>query len=134
MLRTANRANIGEDQGRVSAGEFRDWQAAAKSFENIAAYRWMTVDLLDSDSSERLQGLWVTPEFFHVFGIQASTGELFTSNDHFEMVIGKGLWQRRFGLDPMHNRNVPKQALLIILTILAALVAVFPAVGRRRHR
>jgi hypothetical protein len=98
MLRTANRANIGEDQGRVSAGEFRDWQAAAKSFENIAAYRWMTVDLLDSDSSERLQGLWVTPEFFHVFGIQASTGELFTSNDHFEMVIGKGLWQRRFGL------------------------------------
>lgn len=100
MLRTANRANIGEDQGRLSAGEFRDWQAAAKSFESMAAYRWMTVDLLGPNSSERLQGLWVTPEFFRIFGIQASAGQLFSSNDGFGMVLGKGLWQRRFGLDP----------------------------------
>src|SRR5437764_3930709 len=57
-------------QGRVSEAELRDWQETAMSFDSIAGYRWMTVDLIDGSSSERLQGLWVTSQFFSVFGIQ----------------------------------------------------------------
>ncbi|HEY3052792.1 MAG TPA: ABC transporter permease, partial [Thermoanaerobaculia bacterium] len=86
-----------------------DWQAQAKSFEAIAGYRWRTVDLIGGDRSERLRGLHITPEFFRVLGVPLM-GEAFSpmtvsafaySNDaqrsRSEIIIGHGLWQRRFG-------------------------------------
>ena len=50
----------------VAPANLLDWQAQAKSFEAIAAYRWRTVDLTGGDRSERLRGLHITPEFFKV--------------------------------------------------------------------
>jgi putative ABC transport system permease protein len=121
VLRTANRETIGEDRGRVSAAELRDWQTSSKSFEAIAGYQWITVDLLDPDQSERLQGLSVTPDFFNVFGIRASVGRLFNADEALSfsspgnvrasaaaIVFGRGLWERRFALDPsIVGRNIP---------------------------
>src|SRR5689334_19424529 len=46
-----------------------DWQAQAKSFEAMAGYRWWSVDLTGGDRSERLRGLYTTPEFFKVLDV-----------------------------------------------------------------
>jgi putative ABC transport system permease protein len=107
LLRTVNAENTFE-AGRLSLAELRDWQAAAHSFQAIAGYRWMTVDLVDSERSERLQGLWVTPEFFRMFGLQPSVGHAFQAGDPRGIVLGRGVWQRRFGSDPaIAGRTIP---------------------------
>lgn len=86
----------------VAPANLLDWQAQAKSFEAIAGYRWRTVDLTGGDRSERLRGLHITPEFFRVLGVPLM-GETFSPNDpqrrRSEIIIGRGLWQRRFGAD-----------------------------------
>src|SRR5215831_9094155 len=86
----------------VAPANLLDWQAQAKSFEAIAGYRWRTVDLIGGDRSERLRGLRVTPEFFKVLEMPLQ-GHPFASSDPRqvkpEVVIGHGLWQRRFASD-----------------------------------
>src|SRR5215831_8371320 len=86
----------------VAPANLLDWQAQAKSFEAIAGYRRLTVDLTGGDRSERLRGLSITPEFFRVLGVRLM-GETFGPNDpqrrRFEIIIGRRLWQRRFASD-----------------------------------
>src|SRR6185369_5781214 len=93
----------------VAPANLLDWQAQAKSFEAIAGYRWRTVDLIEGDRSERLRGLHITPEFFKVLDVPLM-GDTFSPNDRrppspdwsggrSEIIIGRGLWQRRFGSD-----------------------------------
>src|SRR5215468_12285523 len=87
----------------VAPANLLDWQGQAKSFTAIAGYRWQTVDLTGGDRSERLRGLRITPEFFQVFGVRLM-GETFNPSDpqrrRSEIIIGRGLWRRRFESDP----------------------------------
>jgi len=93
----------------VAPANLLDWQAQAKSFEAIAGYRWRTVDLIEGDRSERLRGLHITPEFFKVLDVPLMGGT-FGPNDprrplpsgsggRSEIIIGRGLWQRRYASD-----------------------------------
>jgi putative ABC transport system permease protein len=86
----------------VAPANLLDWQAQAKSFEAIAGYRWWTVDLTGGERSERLRGLRITPEFFKVLNVSLM-GDTFSPNDAqrrpSEIVLGRGLWRRRFGSD-----------------------------------
>lgn len=85
-----------------------DWQAQANSFAAMAGYRWRTVDLVRGDRSERLHGLYITPEFFKVLEV-AIMGDTFAPNttvarpdaqpQTHEVIVGHDLWQRRFGSD-----------------------------------
>src|SRR6266566_5323732 len=101
MLRSLNPSH-GVFWTAVAPANLLDWQAQAKSFEAIAGYRWQTVDLTGGDRSERLRGLRITPEFFKVLGVRLM-GETFNPSDpqrrRSEIIIGRGLWQRRFGSD-----------------------------------
>src|SRR5438552_11780859 len=101
MLRSSNPSH-GSVWAAVAPANLLDWQAQAKSFEAIAGYRWQTVDLTGGDRSERLRGLRITPEFFKVLGVRLM-GETFNPSDpqrrRSEIIIGRGLWQRRFGSD-----------------------------------
>ena len=86
----------------VAPANLLDWQAQAKSFEAIAGYRWHTVDLTGGDRSERLRGLRITPEFFKVLGVRLMGGTfspIDPQREGPEIIIGRGLWQRRFGSD-----------------------------------
>src|SRR4029453_1360061 len=93
----------------VAPANLLDWQAQATSFEAIAGYRWRTVDLTGGGRSERLRGLHITPEFFKVLDVPLM-GETFGQNDprpqtpdwsggRSEIILGRGLWQRRHGSD-----------------------------------
>jgi putative ABC transport system permease protein len=106
MLRPMNPSH-GVFWTTVAPANLLDWQAQAKSFEAMAGYRWWTVDLTGGDRSERLRGLYTTPEFFQVLGVPLMggtfTGETFNPGNpkpgRPEIIIGRGLWQRRFGSD-----------------------------------
>jgi len=101
MLRSMNPSH-GVSWTAVAPANLLDWQAQAKSFEAIAGYGWQSVDLTGGDRSERLRGLRITPEFFKVLGVRLM-GETFNPSDpqrrRPEIIIGRALWQRRFGSD-----------------------------------
>jgi len=88
--------------GMASARDLADWQAQATSFEAIAGYRWRSVDLRGASSSERLRGLYATPEYFDVFGITRVNGRVFGPSDRGTnaIVLGRRVWENRFQADP----------------------------------
>jgi predicted permease len=90
------------NSGVASLLDLSDWQARATSFEAIAGYRSRTVDLTGGASSERLRGLWVTPDFFKVFGLTNLRGRSFIPGDRGAntIVLSRGVWERRFHADP----------------------------------
>src|SRR5262245_12035537 len=85
---------------RVSAGTLADWQLHAASFEAIAGYRSYTVDVLGGAESQRLKGLFATPEFFQVFGVPL-VGRSFVARDRGTrtIVLGHDVWRGRFKED-----------------------------------
>ena len=89
------------DTGLASLLDLADWQTRTTSFDAIAGYRWRTVDLTGGVYSERLYGLWATPEFFKVFGVTHVHGRTFTPRDRGTnpIVLGRGIWERRFAAD-----------------------------------
>ncbi|HEX2343345.1 MAG TPA: ABC transporter permease [Vicinamibacterales bacterium] len=106
MLRSTNPSH-GVLWTTAAPANLLDWQAQAKSFEAIAGYRWWSVDLTGGDHSERLRGLFITPEFFNVLAVplMGKTFDVEAFNPanpqrrRPEIIIGRGLWQRRFGSD-----------------------------------
>lgn len=89
---------------RVAGANFLDWQAASRSFDAMAAYRWRTVDLTGGDRSERLRGLMIAGKFFDVLGVRQMLGRTFTTEEQLTnartIILGRSVWQRRFGSNP----------------------------------
>src|SRR2546422_3751786 len=85
---------------RAAAGTLADWQIQSTLFEAIAGYRWHTIDAVGAGQSERLHGLFVTPEFFDVFGVSL-VGRGFHADDRGTraLVLGHEVWRRRFHAD-----------------------------------
>ena len=81
---------------RTAAGTLADWQLESTLFEAIAGYRWHTIDVVGG-ASQRLRGLFVTPEFFDVFGV-ALVGRRFRPEDRGSrvLVLGHEVWRQRF--------------------------------------
>jgi putative ABC transport system permease protein len=85
---------------RAAAGTLADWQIESTLFEAIAGYRWHTIDVVGAGESERLKGLFVTPEFFDVFGVSL-VGRGFRADDRGTraIVLGHEVSRRRFNAD-----------------------------------
>ncbi|MEZ5396662.1 MAG: ABC transporter permease [Bryobacterales bacterium] len=60
-----------------AASQWLEWQRQAKSFDAVAAYSWSFSFLIESDRAEPIQGMWVTPEYFSVIGVQPEMGRAF---------------------------------------------------------
>jgi predicted permease len=90
--------------GNVSDGNFTDWHTAAKSFEAFAAERFVSFNLADRSSTERVSGGRVTHEFFRVFDLRPLLGRTFLPEEdqpgHEQVVVlSHGLWTSRFAAD-----------------------------------
>ena len=88
-----------------AAAQWMDWQKEAKSFEDIAGYSWTFNFLMLAEGSESVEGMWVTPNYFGVMGLKPLLGRTFGSSETGVrpapvIILGYGLWQRRFGGDP----------------------------------
>lgn len=93
----------------VSYANFVDWREQSNSFEDIACYDTGGFALAGGGSGgaepEQLKGAFVNQGLFEILGVAPILGRTFTADedqpDHDQVVIlGYGLWQRRFGGDP----------------------------------
>jgi putative ABC transport system permease protein len=93
----------GYGQMELSPANYRDWRAATRSFEAMAAYGNREVNLTGAAEPERLEIARATPELFGLLGVPATAGRFLSPADSADgqvVVLGYGLWQRRFGGDP----------------------------------
>ncbi|HSO74851.1 MAG TPA: ABC transporter permease, partial [Blastocatellia bacterium] len=88
-----------------SPANFIDWREQSRSFTHLAAVRSWDGNLAGVDAPERIQGALATADLFEVLGVQPFLGRVFSSDEDQQgrprvVVLGYGLWQRRFGGDP----------------------------------
>jgi putative ABC transport system permease protein len=93
-----------DDRNYISAPEFRDIQDLNHSFSEVAAMTNASFNIAGA-SPERIEGAAVSPDLFPMLGIQPAIGRVFTPEEarpgrDQELLLGYGLWTRRFGSDP----------------------------------
>jgi putative ABC transport system permease protein len=84
--------------------DFLDYRAQSRSFSTMAAAELWSPSLTGEGEAEELPGVRATTALFDVFGVHASLGRTFEAADERPdapkvVVIGAGLWKRRFGGD-----------------------------------
>jgi putative ABC transport system permease protein len=90
-----------------------DWRARATSFEDMAAYTTLIATLQGADEPERIVGEAVSAPYFTLLGVSPAHGRGFTPEEDAVpsrdgvVILGDGLWRRRFGADPsILNRTI----------------------------
>jgi putative ABC transport system permease protein len=86
----------------ASIPNFRDWRAQARSFSHMVLWLAWNYDVgAGSGEPERLGAAVITPNLFRALRVAPAAGRLLTDADGSrDVVIGYGVWQRRFGGDP----------------------------------
>ena len=89
----------------VSAANFLDWRARARSFSAMALVEPYSVSYRGPDGPQTLRTWLVSEDFFRLLGTPPLLGrtllpEEFTPARERVMVISYGVWQQRFGRDP----------------------------------
>ncbi len=93
------------DRPPLSYPDFRDYKEQAQTLQYVAAYRQIGTSLVSGgDEPERVLGADVSAELFPMLGIEPLIGRVFTPEEDKAgappvIVLGYGLWQRRFGGD-----------------------------------
>jgi predicted permease len=86
-----------------SAPAYNDVREQAKSFSGVAAYyELVPASIGGNGEPERVWGQTVTANYFDVADLRMTLGRGFSSDEERApvIVLGHGLWQRRFGGDP----------------------------------
>jgi putative ABC transport system permease protein len=100
-----NNVKAGVPRNDVSPANFLDWRDQSHSFESMAAIEPFGLSMIGNGEPERFNTWLVTAGFFETLGTNAQLGRTFTNSDYQPgnsnvVVLGHGLWQRRFGGDP----------------------------------
>src|SRR5712671_1708193 len=86
--------------------DYLDYRDQNKVLSGLIAHQVLPLNLGRSEKPERVWGAIVSGNYFDVLGIKALIGRTFlpeedrTPNTHPVVVIGYGLWERRFGANP----------------------------------
>ena len=86
--------------------DFLELRPAQRSFSDLAAYlNLSTVNITIKQTPQRLQGAYVTENFFAVLGVRPALGRDFTADDNRPeaarvALISHATWQREFNGDP----------------------------------
>lgn len=87
-----------------SAPDYRVFREHQTSFEEMAAFQCVTVDLDGGGVPERVKGARVSVNLFPMLGIDPVRGRPFQAEEdrpgEGAVVLSHGLWKRRFGTDP----------------------------------
>jgi putative ABC transport system permease protein len=93
----------------ISAADFLDWRAQAKSFSDLAAWRGTSYIVTGGDRPEQISGATVTANFFRTLGVKPVLGRTFLpEEDGIDRpaaaskvaVISYRMWQDTLGADP----------------------------------
>jgi len=86
--------------------KYQTFRQLQQVFEETALYRSGTFNLTGTGEAERLRGEEVSAAYLPILGVRAAVGRTFlpeedaTPQTHPVVLLGHGLWQRRFGGDP----------------------------------
>jgi putative ABC transport system permease protein len=94
----------GNNRSQVSATDVADYRAHNSVFEDVTTYGGWSATLLGEGDPERIQGMQVGDGYFSIMRGAPLLGRVFTEEEQIEgkdfvIVLGYGLWQRRFGGD-----------------------------------
>ena len=89
----------------VSAHGFRDYRDKTKSFESVAVETGFAANLTGTGDPERVPGVRVSGDWFHVLGVNAEFGRVLGRDDdepghEHVVVLSHGLWTRLFAASP----------------------------------
>ncbi len=90
----------------VTAGNYLDWKQQASSFEKLTACKYASFNVGGaSGEPERVFGARAAADYLQVIGVRPALGRWFTEEEDQPgrdsvMVLGYGMWQRRFGGAP----------------------------------
>ena len=89
----------------LSASEIKSYGSEVRAFEELGAYMGGGAgNLTGGGEPERVMRAWVTPNLFRTLGVAPLVGRSFSTDsgrvDENEVILGFGLWQRRFGGRP----------------------------------
>ena len=95
----------GGSRGQMSATDVADYRARNHAFEEISTYADFRPIFAGNGDPERVPGAQVGDGFFTVMQSQPLLGRVFHAEEQVEgkdlvVVLGYGLWQRRFAADP----------------------------------
>src|SRR5690348_8395014 len=94
----------GYDHTWLSYDEWEGWRARVRAFADIGLFSDGSVTF-DGDNPERVRSASVMANVFPILGVRPIIGRNFTAeedrpNGPRVVILGYGLWQRRFGGDP----------------------------------
>ena len=89
----------------VSPADYLDWKRQTVSFSSMTAMRGAELNLTGKGDPEKVHGELVPSDFFDVLGTGPVLGRAFLPEEEQsgrdqEVILGFGLWQRRFASDP----------------------------------
>jgi putative ABC transport system permease protein len=95
----------GAKKQKVAPANFLDWRERNQVFDEMAAVYPYGFDYTGGTEPETFRSWLVSEGFFETFGVRALYGRTFDPEEYKAgnprvVVIGYGLWQRRFGSDP----------------------------------
>ena len=94
----------GRHQNTTSRANFRSWREQSTAFDGMAAFSDQRLNLTGDGDPEEVSVQLATPELFPVLGVNPLLGRTLTEEDgragSAGVVLGYGIWQRRFGGDP----------------------------------
>jgi putative ABC transport system permease protein len=94
----------GIDTNAVAPATYFEWQAQARSFEQIGAYAWDSINLTGDREPQKAQGFAVSADFFDLLGVHPQLGRSFFPEEEQvgkdqEIILSYGLWERRYASD-----------------------------------
>ena len=104
LIGNVQRATV-ERRGN-SLPDHLDWRARSTTFDDMAAVDSATITLFGRDEPERVTYESVSAPYFSLLGVSPAYGRTFREdedsvpNRDFVVILGDGLWRRRFGADP----------------------------------
>jgi putative ABC transport system permease protein len=99
--------------GTVAAATFLDWQAGSRSVERMSAAEVWSPNLTGGDKPEQISGIRLTSDHLPMLGVSPVLGRVFLPEEdragaHRVIVLGHGVWQRRFASDSgVIGRTIP---------------------------
>ena len=88
----------------LSSPDYFDYRERNRSFEEFGVQAVRPVNLSGEGTPERVWGSICTASFLRAVGVEPVLGRLFTDQEEAQkervVVLGNGLWKRRFGGDP----------------------------------
>ncbi len=102
---------ISEDHGArgsdwdMSPANYRDWKQMNQSFETMAAFRAISVNMIGQGAPQRIDGASLNAELFPMLGVTPLMGRYFAATDDRDgapgtLLLSYSLWENLFGGDP----------------------------------